>query len=440
MEFDCTGANLMVMTLNRDQNNLKLFRVNPASTVAHEIMGETSSTWLSPSAYQMVKYGNNSFVIASDRSGYRHLYEYDYNGNMIRQISKGDWNITDYYGSDKAGIHYAQATVRGAVNRNVISIDSKGNIKTLNNIDGTESADFNTTFTLFVRKYSNADTPTQYSLCDSKGSKIKDLELNDSYAKKYSQIPRKEFLKIPNAEGVEMNAYIIYPQDFDANRKYPVMMYQYNGPESQLVLNRWAMDGIYYIASQGYIVAVADGRGTGNRDSAWTNSVYCKLGQYETADQLAAARYISNLPYVDSSKMACFGWSYGGYMTLMEMTASDSPFKAGIAMAPVADWHCYDSIYTERFMRTPGANPSGYKEGSTLNRTPNIKGRLLIMSGTNDDNVHFYNTLMFSSKLNSEGKLFDMMVYSGFEHSLGMCNARVALYNKIVDFLNTNLK
>ncbi len=440
MEFDGSGTNLMVMTLNRDQNDLKLYRVNPASTVAHEIMTETATTWLSPSAYQMVKYGVNSFVIASDRSGYRHLYEYDYNGNMLRQLSKGDWNITDYYGCDKAGVHYAQATVRGAINRNVISINSKGAVKVLNDIDGTESADFNTNFTIFVRKYSSATVPPQYSLCNAAGSKIKDLELNEEYARKYAAIPKKEFLKVPNAEGVDMNAFIIYPENFDPSRKYPVMMYQYNGPESQLVLNRWGMDGIYYIASQGYIVAVADGRGTGNRDAAWTNVVYRKLGQYETADQLAAAKYFSQLPYVDGSKMACFGWSYGGYMTLMEMTDSASPFKAGIAMAPVSDWHFYDSIYTERFMQTPGANPKGYKEGSAVGRASNIKGRLLIMSGTNDDNVHFLNTLMFSSKLNSEARLFDMMVYSGFEHSLGMCNARVALYNKIVDFLNTQLK
>ncbi len=216
-------------------------------------------------------------------------------------------------------------------------------------------------------------------------------------------------------------------------------MYQYNGPESQEVLNKWRMEGIFYIASQGYVVACVDGRGTGNRDTKWTKSVYKRLGDLETKDQIAGARYFASLPYVDSQRMSCFGWSYGGYMTLMELGAGDSPFKAGVAMAAVTDWRYYDAIYTERFMLTPGQNASGYENSSALNRTSNVKGRLLIMSGTSDDNVHFYNTLKYASKLSFEGGVFDMMAYAGFEHSLRMCDARVQLFRKIVDFLNKNL-
>lgn len=216
-------------------------------------------------------------------------------------------------------------------------------------------------------------------------------------------------------------------------------MYQYNGPESQEVLNKWKMEGIFYIASQGYVVACVDGRGTGNRDTAWSRCVYKNLGDLETKDQLAGARYFSSLPYVDSSRTACFGWSYGGYMTLMELGNKSSQFKAGVSMAGVTDWRFYDAIYTERFMLTPGQNQSGYDRSSALNYTPNVKGRLLLMSGTSDDNVHFYNTLKYASKFNSEGGIFDMMAYAGFEHSLRMCNARVQLFRKIVDFLNMNL-
>lgn len=217
-------------------------------------------------------------------------------------------------------------------------------------------------------------------------------------------------------------------------------MYQYNGPDSQLVLNAWKMDGTYFIASQGYIVAAVDGRGTGNRSREWANSVYRHLGEYEAQDQLAGAEYFASLPYVDSSRTSCFGWSYGGYMTLMELASADCRFKAGVAMAPVTDWRFYDSIYTERYMNTPQQNEKGYDIASALNKSQNVKSRLLIMSGTSDDNVHFYNTLKYTSKMNSEGKIFDMMALAGFEHSLRMGNARTQLYRKIVDFLDTHVK
>lgn len=269
--------------------------------------------------------------------------------------------------------------------------------------------------------------------------KLHDLELNGEYMSKFSSAPKMEFLKVKNNAGEEMNAYIIKPANFDSSKKYPLMMFQYNGPDSQQVLNRWKMDGNYYIASEGYIVACVDGRGTGNRSREWSTCVYKQLGVLETEDQLAAAKYFSSLPYVDASRTSCFGWSYGGYMTLMELGDPDCRFKAGVAMAAPVDWRFYDSIYTERYMLTPGQNSKGYDLSSALNRTANVKARLLIMSGTSDDNVHFYNTLKYSSKLYDEGKMFDMMALTGFEHSLRKCKARVQLYKKIIDFLNTNL-
>lgn len=441
MEFDGEGKNLMVMVLNRDQNDLKLYKVNPASTVAHLILSEKSDAWLSPQAYQMVEYGTQTFVIGSERSGYRHLYEYDYNGNLIRPVSSGSWNVTAYYGCDKtSGNHYIQCTALGAINRNVAVIDKKGNFQILNDTEGTEDASFSKNMDYYVRSYSNAVVPPRYSICNNKGKEIKILEQNEAYAARYAAAPRKEFLTVKNSEGMEMNAYIIKPLDFDANKKYPLLMYQYNGPDSQEVLNKWKMEGIYYPASEGYVVACIDGRGTGNRDREWSTAVYRRLGILETADQIAGARNLADLPYIDSSRMACFGWSYGGYMTLMELTDKTNPFKAGIAMAPVTDWHFYDSIYTERYMSTPGANADGYSLSSALGRTEMMNSRLLIMSGTSDDNVHFYNTLKYTSKLNSEGKLFDMMAFAGFEHSLRMCNAREQLFKKILDYLNTQLK
>ena len=310
----------------------------------------------------------------------------------------------------------------------------------LNPGKGTESASFSKNFSYYLRNYSNATTPNQYSICNNKGKTVVKLEQNEEYAAKYASAPRKEFLKVKNAAGEEMDAYIIKPADFDASKRYPLLMTQYNGPDSQEVANRWRMEGVYYIASQGFIVAAVDGRGTGNRNREWATSVYRRLGQYETADQLAGAAYFSSLPYIDADRTACFGWSYGGYMTLMELTDPNCRFKAGIAMAPVTDWRFYDSIYTERYMTTPQQNEQGYTAASTLNRTDNLKARLLIMSGTSDDNVHFYNTLKFTSKLNYEGKIFDMMALTGFEHSLGMCNARTMLFRKIMDFLEKEVK
>ncbi len=441
LSFDGEGKNLMAMLLNRDQNRLDLYKVNPGSTVASLVITEMSDAWLSPEAYKMVRYSINSFVIGSERSGWRHLYEYDYSGNLKRAITSGEWNVTAYYGRDaRTGTDYIQTTMRGAVNRNVASVDSKGRITVLNDIDGTENAWFSGNFDYYLRKYSNAVTPPVYTICNSRGKSLIDIESNREYAAKYSSVPKMEFTTVPNAEGEAMNACLIKPADFDSSRRYPLMMYQYNGPDSQTVLNEWKMDGVYYIASQGYVVAMVDGRGTGNRSRKWANAVYRNLGHLETADQIAGARNIAKLPYIDAERMACFGWSYGGYMTLMELTAADSPFKAGVSMAPVTDWRLYDSIYTERYMSTPQANPSGYDSASALDRTGNLSARLLIMSGTSDDNVHFYNTLKYTSKLNYEGKIFDMMALAGFEHSLRMCNARSRLYSKIVDFLDSNLK
>ena len=440
MKFNGAGDRLMVMILNHDQNQLRLFNVNPSSTVGKQILTESSDSWLSPTTYQMLDYGNSDFVIASERDGHRHLYLYDYNGTLKRQITKGDFNVTAYYGRDlRIGTHYMQTTSLGAINRSVAAVDAKGILRLLTKEEGTGAAYFSKNFDYYLLSFSSSTQAPQYRLFSVKGVKLADVELNTSYMAKYADAPKMEFLKVKNDDGMEMNAFVIKPSGFSESKKYPLLMYQYNGPESQEVLNKWRMEGIFYIASQGYVVACVDGRGTGNRDTSWSRCVYKNLGDLETKDQLAGAKYFASLPYVDSSRTACFGWSYGGYMTLMELGNKDCQFKAGVSMAGVTDWRFYDAIYTERFMLTPGQNSSGYDRSAALNYSQNVKGRLLLMSGTSDDNVHFYNTLKYASKFNSEGGIFDMMAYAGFEHSLRMCNARVQLFRKIVDFLNMNL-
>lgn len=440
LKFAGDGNKLMAMVLNRDQNQLRLFSVNPSSTVAKCILTEESSTWISPDSYQGIYYGVDTFVFCSDKSGYKHLYIYDYNGVLKRTLIKGDFNVTKYYGSDKKGIHYLQTTMLGPTCRSVVSVDAKGIVKNLTGNSGTSSAQFSSDMSYFVKTFSSHTVPTQYTICNSNGVKVAELEMNKAYAEKFMQAPRMEFLKVKNSEGEDMNAYIIKPKDFDSSKKYPLLMYQYNGPESQEVLDRWRMEGIFYLASQGYIVACVDGRGTGNRSREWTKCVYMNLGDLETKDQLSAISYFSTLPYIDKNKLGCFGWSYGGYMTLLETGVKNNPLKAGVAMAPVSDWRFYDGIYTERFMKTPSVNSAGYEKSSALNRVKDMNSRLLVISGSDDDNVHLYNTLKYTSKLSFEGKVCDMMVYAGFEHSLRMCDARVQLFRKIHDFLDQNLK
>ena len=440
VEFDGNGKNLMVVALNHDQNYLRLFKVNPRSTVAHMVLEEKSNGWISQSAFGLTKYYDNFFIYGSTKTGYCHLYKYNYDGVLQGTITKGDFNITEYYGYDtKRMLHYVQTTSLGAVNRNVASVNSKGALTLLTGKPGWETALWSKDFSQWLRQWSDVQTPPIYSLMSADGKSETVVEDNSEYKKKYSSAPKRELLKVKNDSGEEMNAYMIKPADFDSGKSYPVLMYQYNGPDSQEVRNRWNVDGLFYLASQGYIIAAVDGRGTGFRSRQWAYSVYKNLGNLETTDQIAGAKYFASLPYTDSDRIGCFGWSYGGYMTLMELQRAGNPFKCGIAMAPVTDWRYYDSIYTERYMLTPGQNERGYESSSALNGTQELNVPLLIMSGTSDDNVHFYNTLKYTSKLTYEGKLFEMMAYTGFEHSLRMCNARVQLYRKVAQFLKWNL-
>ena len=440
IQFDGKGERLMVMKLNRNQNDLQILSVNPASTVATQVYAEQSKTWLSDRVYTMIDYGKDSFIIASQKSGWTHLYEYAYNGKQLRQITNGDFNVTAYYGKSPAGVHYMQTTKLGAVNRNVASVDAKGVMKLLHDTPGWETCQFSADMSYYIRNWSDLNNPPQYTLWSAAGKMVSELEMNREYASRYASAPKYELTTVRNAEGQDMNAMVMKPADFNAGNKYPLMMWQYNGPESQEVTNKWHLDGLNFIAQQGYVVGIVDGRGTGARSEEWCKCVYMQLGKYETLDQIAGAKALGALPYVDESKMSLFGWSYGGYMTLMEMTADNSPFKCGVAMAAVTDWKWYDSIYTERFMRTPGQNETGYANSSAIGRSNNLKGKLLIMSGSNDDNVHFYNTLMYTSKLTYEGHLFDMMVFTGQEHSMRRGNLRSQLYSKVLDFLDNNLK
>lgn len=444
IRFAKTSDRLMVTTLNRTQNDLKIYAVNPRSTVSKLIYSETSNSWINIDLSNQAEWGENSFTILSDKSGFTHLYQYSNSGALIKQLTKGEWNVTDYYGYDNINkVHYIQTTQRGPLNRSISKIDVKGILSEINTTDGTFSATFNNTFTYYVQNFSNSKTPNQYTLwlVGTKGNKkVRELEMNTDYAEKLaSGVPVKEFFTM-ESDGYKLNGYIIKPTNFNPNKKYPVIMSQYSGPGSQQVLNKWTLDWENYFATQGYVIACVDGRGTGGRGKEFESLVYMNLGYYESIDQLAAAKYMASQSYVDASKIGIWGWSYGGYETLMAMSQPQSKYAAGVAIAPVTDWRFYDTIYAERYMRTPQENAEGYKNSAPINKVANQKGELLIMYGTADDNVHPANSLEYVAELTSRNKLCDMMVYTNMNHSINGCNVRLPLYRKVLKFFDSHLK
>lgn len=433
------ATQLVVTTLNRDQNRMEMYVVNPKSTVLRSIYVEESKTWILPESYEKTVYTPAGFTLMSARSGYTHLYRYTYSGQLVKQITNGDYDVTDYYGAASDGTVYFQSTVSGPVNRVVCSIDVKGRMNRLSSDDGSASMIPTPTLNFYVLNTNSVTTPPVYTLYKANGGKkLRVIEDNASYAARYSGESQKEFFTFSN-DGYTLNGYILKPSGFNASKKYPVIMYQYSGPGSQTVLNRWRMDWDYYFAREGYVVMCVDGRGTGGRGREFMDVVYKRLGYYETIDQIAAARYAASLPYVDPSRIGICGWSYGGYETLMAASHSDAPYAAAVAIAPVTDWRYYDTVYTERYMLTPQQNAEGYDAGSPLEHAGNLKCRLLIMAGTADDNVHPCNTMQYVSVLQSEGLMCDMWLFPNMNHSINECNARAMVYAKMLDYFNRNL-
>lgn len=433
-----TPERLIVATLNRAQNKLDIYSVNPKSTVAKSIYVEESKSWITPETYETLKFYQDYFIINSEKSGYAHLYQYSYSGNEIRQITSGNYEVTDFYGIDRLGNIYFQSTAAGELNRVVSRLDKKGRIIYLTPETGTSVASFSPTLEYYILNYSDVATAPKYTLHNSNGKELRLIEDNATYMKNYQSLPVKEFFTMEN-DGITLNGYIVKPSDFNANKKYPVIMTQYSGPGSQEVRNRWKMDWDYYFAQQGYIVMCVDGRGTGGRGKEFESIIYKRLGYYETIDQIAAAKYAASLPYVDAAKIGIYGWSYGGYETLMAISHSDSPYAAAVAVAPVTDWRFYDTVYAERYMLTPQENEDGYNAGAPIKNIDNIDCRLLLISGTADDNVHLQNTIEYVSELQAHGKLCDMLLFPNMNHSIYHCNTRALVYAKMLDYFNRNM-
>lgn len=437
---------LIVTTLNRDQNRMEVYSVNPRSTVAKSIIvEETADGWLNPMTYEDMSLQDDGIVLFSERSGWNHLYHYTYAGQMTRRITSGDFDVTDYYGTDPAGMVYYQAEPStgkpsDALNRAIYRLNPKnGKTEPLTPETGWASAEFTPAKNYFTLNYSTATTPPVYTLRNGKNKVVRTLADNAAYAADYAGAPQKEFLTI-NSDGTELNAYMVKPAGFDPSRRYPVIMWQYSGPGSQEVFNRWAMDWDIYAAQQGFLVVCVDGRGTGGRGTAFRNIVYRRLGHYETIDQLNAARWVASLPYVNPDAIGIAGWSYGGYETLMCATEANGPYAAAVAVAPVTSWRFYDTVYSERFMLTPQQNGPAYDSGAPLERASSLACPLLLMYGTADDNVHPENTIEFVSRLQEAGMDCDVLMFPNMNHSINGCDSRRVVYAKMIDFFRRNLK
>ena len=442
IQFTPDPDRLAVVTLNRTQNEMDIYAVNPKSGVSKLLLRETDKAWIDEPILDNLAFYPDFFILASCRSGYQHLYRYNYNGTLARQITRGEWNVTSFLGYDaNSGSYFYESNQEGPLYKAIYKINAKGVETKLSTLKGTNTAVFNPSCTYFINRYSSCSEPLVVTVCDARGKTLRTLEDNaalKTFAAQ-SQLPVKEFFTCPNAAGEPMNGYMLKPLDFDPSKRYPVVMSQYSGPGSQSVLDDWKVDWEYYLASQGFIVACVDGRGTGGRSRAYETAVYMHLGKYETEDQVAGARYMSSLPYVDGNRIGIYGWSYGGYETLMAMSTGGGIYRAGVAIAPVTDWRYYDTIYAERFMRTPQENGDGYRQSAPITHAANLKGNLLIVSGTADDNVHYLNTLQYSAALVEAGIQFDSQIYTNKDHHIRGCNTRLHLFTRVCNFFNDKL-
>ncbi|MEG1574283.1 MAG: DPP IV N-terminal domain-containing protein, partial [Bacteroidales bacterium] len=437
--FTKDSLSLAVMTLNREQNILNVYSVNPKSGVSRVLVKETSNTWVDEQSYMGITFYKDFFVIPSMRDGYRHLYQYSANGKLMRKLTSGHWDITKFIGSDGKGIFFYQGNAEGNINSSVYKTDISGKITRLTSGKGYNTAYLNATGTYFVNIFSNITTPPVITLNNAQGKIMKTIY--DNKALKGSCLSTKEFFTFKNEDGIILNAYMLKPSYFSESIKYPVIMIHSSIPGSQSVLDKWeSPDWRDYMVSNGYLVICVDPRGTGGRGEVFSHCIYRKLGILEAQDQISAAKYISSLSYVDSRNISIYGWSFGGYITLMSMTLGDGIFKSGVAVAPVTDWHFYDAIYTERYMNTPQANDNGYNITSPLKMASKMSGRLLLVSGTADDNVHYQNTLQYSAAMIEAGKQFDMQIYPNCNHSITGCGTRLHLFTRIYDFIKQHTK
>ena len=436
---------LSAQYMNRHQNNLDLWLLNPETNQADLVLSEQDKAYVDVTD-NLTFLKDNSFIWTSEKDGFNHIYHYAKNGKLKNQITKGDWEVTAYYGyNESAKTIYYQSVENGSINRDVYSIQLNGkNKKRLSFQEGTNDAEFSADFTYFIKTHSSAASPPKFTLNDSKtGRLIKNIKDNSALLKKLEtyDYSNKEFSTI-HVNGNDLNMWMLKPANFDPSKTYPLLMFQYSGPGSQQVANTWSSSRDYwhqFLAQQGYIVACVDGRGTGYKGAEFKKVTYMNLVKYETEDQIQAAKQLSDLPYIDQSRIGIWGWSYGGHMSTNCLLKGNDVFKMAIAVAPVTSWRFYDTIYTERFMRTPQENPSGYDDNSPFNYPELLKGDYLLVHGSGDDNVHVQHTMRMVEALIQANKQFDWAIYPDKNHGIYGGNTTMHLYTKMTNFLHENL-
>lgn len=437
---------IILITSERLQNASDVLKVNTKTGNITKLFTESDKRWIDTDNVTLEFLDDNSFIWGAERDGNRHLYWYNEDGKLKKQITKGKWEVTNYYGyNPKTKEVFIQTTQEGSINKVISKVNiNSGKVTLLSEKTGTNSANFSHNYNYFIETSSSAAKPYTYVLKDGNGKTLKELQNNEEQLKKLQadNMVTKEFFTIPNEAGDQMNAWIMKPKDFDPNKKYPLFMFQYSGPGSQQVTNSWDQgNGLWFnhLVQKGYIVACVDGRGTGYKGTEFKKVTYLNLGKYEIEDQIAAAKWFGKQSYINKDRIGIFGWSFGGYMASLALTKGADVFKTGIAVAPVTNWRYYDSVYTERFMRTPQENPAGYDDNSPTSYAELLKGKFLLIHGTADDNVHFQNSMEFAEALIQNKKQFEFMAYPDKNHGIAGGQTRAQLYQKMTDFLLNNL-
>ena len=437
-----------VFTLNRHQDELKVFMANPMSTICQQVIEDKVDKYINENVFANLVFTDKHIVLTSERSGFNSIYVYTLNGQLLRTVQQGV--VTDVYGyDDMTGDVYFAALNNGPTNKKVFVNHKNGKTDCLTPKDGWNSAIFSHDLKNFVLTWSDVNNPSVYSLCNNQGKTLTTLIDNKKAAEKYASydMGTKEFFTFQTSEGVQLYGYMVKPKNFDANKKYPVVMFQYGGPGSQQVKNAWGigMSGNgaimeQYLCQQGYVCVCVDNRGTGGRGAEFEKCTYLRLGEKEAFDQVETALWLGKQSYVDKNHIAIWGWSYGGWNTLMSMSEGRPVFCCGVAIAPPTCWRYYDTVYTERFMRTPKENASGYDEVNPIARVGKLHGALLLCHGLADDNVHYQNTAEYVEALVQADKDFRQLVYTNRNHSIFGGNTRNHLFRQCVNFFNENLK
>ncbi len=438
---------LSAQVLNRHQNKLDLLFIDAstANTIT-KVLEEKDDAYITITD-SLTFLDDDSFLWTSEKDGYNHIYHYDKTGKLINQVTQGDWEITDYYGYNaKTKTVFYQSVESGSVNRDIYAVKINGkNKKRLSQEEGIHNGEFSADFSLYIDNFSNATTPARYTLHDTKsGAVIREIKNSKDLAQKltaYKPLQPKEFSTIA-VNGETLNMWMIKPANFDPKKKYPLFMYQYSGPGSQMVKNAWhSSNDLWYqmLVEKGYIVACVDGRGTGMKGAKFKKVTQNDLGKYEVEDQITAARLLGERSYIDAARIGIWGWSYGGFMSSNCLFKAPETFKMAIAVAPVTSWRFYDTIYTERYLKTPQENPAGYDKNSPINYVDHLEGKFLLVHGSADDNVHVQNTMQMVEALVQANKQFDWAIYPDKNHGIYGGNTRLHLYTKMTNFIQENL-